>query len=252
MQARVIGPSDKLTDDEKIELLRGLMSEYATMKVPLAKSKKPLEFFPNGTFNVKYWQDTYRQLGPAARPGDKIQITKITFEGDKLLFDINGGLTSGRRWYDHIQGGMGGTTPVDDPGMNGGMLPTSGTPTSGTYIVVVFGKPMENLTSAEVKKMLAPIMDFDLHSAASLYSDVISPEMKKAIADKRVTVGMTRDQVKMILGQSENHGRDLKDGVETDWMQFGRPPGKITFVTLANNKVIAVKDEYAGLGGDVQ
>src|SRR6185312_1804433 len=44
-QAGVIASRDKLTDDEKIELLRGLMSEYATMKVPLARSKKPLEFF---------------------------------------------------------------------------------------------------------------------------------------------------------------------------------------------------------------
>jgi len=51
----VIGPGDKLTDDEKIELLRGLMAEYATMKVPLARSKKPLEIFVDGTFNSKYW-----------------------------------------------------------------------------------------------------------------------------------------------------------------------------------------------------
>ncbi len=228
------------------------MSEYATMKVPLAKSKKPLVFFADGTFNAKYWQEAYRQLGPAAKPGDKIQITKITFQGDKLLFDINGGLTSGRKWYDHIQGGIGGA-PVGDPGMDGGMMPTSGSPTFGTYIAIDFGKPMENLTSAQIKKMLSPIMDFDLHSAATLYTDAISPEMKKAIADKRVTVGMTRDQVKMILGQSEHHGRETtKDGLDTEWMQFGKPPGKITFVTLANNKVIAVKDEYAGLGGDVQ
>jgi len=34
-------------------------------------------------------------------------------------------------------------------------------------------------------------------------------------------------------------------------MQFGRA-AEILFVTLAGNKVIAVKDEYAGLGGDVQ
>jgi hypothetical protein len=112
---------------------------------------------------------------------------------------------------------------------------------------------MENLTSAQVKKMLAPIMDFDLRSAAQLYTETMSPEMKKAITEKRVTVGMTRDQVKMILGQSDHHGRETtKDGIDTEWAQFGKPPGKITFVTLAGNKVIAVKDEYAGLGGDVQ
>ncbi|HEU5020982.1 MAG TPA: hypothetical protein VFT60_03800 [Bryobacteraceae bacterium] len=251
----MLGPSDKLTDDERIELLRGLMSEYATMKVPLARSKKPLEFHPNGTFDLKYWEDAYRRFGNAARPGDKIQITKVTFQGDKLLFDINGGLTSGRKWYDRIQinGGMTGPTSGQQPANDGGPVPISGTPTFGTYIVIDFGKPMENLTSAQVKKMLAPIMDFDPHSAATIYSETISPAMQKAIKEKRVTVGMTRDQVKMILGQSEHHGRETtQEGLDTEWMQFGRPPGKITFVTLAGNKVIAVKDEYAGLGGDVQ
>lgn len=221
------------------------------MKVPLARSKKPMEFFVEGTFNQKYWEDSFRALGPAARAGEQIQITKVTFQGDRLLFDINGGLTSGRHWYDNISGGMGppqtqtqSQTQIDNP--------VSGTPTLGTYILVIFRKPMEGLTSATVKKMLAPIMSFDQRSAAELYSATLSPEMLKAIADKRVTAGMTHDQVKLILGQSDHHGRETtKDGVETEWMQFGQPPGKVTFVTFAGSKVIAVKDEYAGLGGDV-
>ena len=89
-----------------------------------------------------------------------------------------------------------------------------------------------------------------------LFSDLKPKELKriaKAMTDKRVTVGMTRDQVKMILGNSEHHGRETtKDGIETEWQQYGRPPGKITFVTFAGSKVIAVKDQYAGLGGEVQ
>ena len=261
-QAGVIGPSDKLTEDEKIELLRGLMSEYATMKVPLARSKKPLEFFVEGTFNHQYWENSAKQMGPAARPGEIIQITKVTFQGDRLLFDINGGLTSGRHWYDNIQtgvggGGMGGPT---GPGGPGGSVPQdtqlpnspSGTPTSGTYLLVIFHKPMENLSSAQVKKMLAPIMDFNQRSAAQLYSETVSPEMQKAIKDKIVTVGMTRDEVKTILGQPDypKQREMTQDGIETeDWI-YGKPPGKVTFVTFAGSKVIKVKDEYAGLGGD--
>jgi hypothetical protein len=256
-QAGVIGPSDKLTDDEKIELLRGLMSEYATMKVPLARSKKPLEFFVEGTFNRKYWEDSFRALGPAARQGDQIQITKVTFQGDKLLFDINGGLTSGQHWYDHISGGMSGppmptstqTTTTTSPMDNGGYGPT---PTLGTYIVVVFRKPMENLTSADVKKILAPIMDFDQRSATQLYSEMLSPEMQKAVAEKRAVVGMTRDQVKLALGAPDSKYRETtKDGVETeDWI-YGKGVGKYTFVTFAGSKVTNVKETYAGLGGDV-
>lgn len=247
VQAGVIGPSDKLTDDEKIELLRGLMSEYATMKVPLARSKKPLEFFVDGTFNRQYWENTAKQAGAAARPGEIIQITKVTFQGDRLLFDINGGITSGRHWYDNIQAG---TVTQDTPLPN--TAGPSGTPTMGTYLLVIFRKPMENLSSAQVKKMLAPIMDFNQRSAAQLYSETVSPEMQKAIKDKIVTVGMTRDDVKTILGQPDypKQRETTKDGIETeDWI-YGKPPGKMTFVTFAGSKVIRVKDEYAGLGGD--
>ena len=93
---------------------------------------------------------------------------------------------------------------------------------------------------------------FNQRSATQLYSETLAPEMQKAIADKRVTVGMTHEQVKLVLGQSDNHGREVtKDGIETEWQQYGKPPGKITFVTFAGSKVIAVKDQYAGLGGDV-
>jgi hypothetical protein len=245
----VLGPSDKLTDDEKIELLRGLMAEFATLRVPLARSKKPLEFFPDGTFNQQYWENTARSMGPAARAGDQIKITKVTFQGDRLLFDINGGLSSGRHWYDGISGGIGGApqSQVDNPNVS-----ASGTPTYGTYIVVIFRKPMEGLTSAAVKTMLAPIMNFDQRSATQLYSETLSPEMQQAITEKRAMVGMTRDQVKMALGPPDQHGRETtKDGLETEYWIYGKPPGKISFVTFAGSKVVKVKDEYAGLGGDV-
>ena len=226
------------------------MAEFATMKVPLGRSKKPLEFYVEGTFTPKYWEDAFRTFGPAARAGDLIKITKVTFEGNKLLLEINGGLTSGRHWYDGISGGMGGTTqtPMDSPNVVG----PSGTPTYGTYIDVIFRKPLEGLTSADVKTILSPIMDFNQRSATMMFTETLSPEMKQAVAEKRAMVGMTREQVKMALGNPDQHGRETtKDGVETEYWIFGKPPGKITFVTFAGSKAVTVKDEYAGLGSEV-
>lgn len=250
--AGVLGPSDKLTEDERIELLRGLESEYAKVKVPLAQSKRPLEFNADGTYNRKQWDEAYRSFGPAARVGDQIKITKVTFDGDKLLLDINGGLKSGGHWYDHLQIGMGGmgSGQGQSQGQAGNGSGGSGA-TTGTYIEINFHKPMEGLKTADVKKLLTPIMDFDQRSATQLYSETLSPELQKAIADKRATVGMDHSQVKLALGQPDNHGRETtKDGIDTEWWQFGRPPGKITFVTFAGSKVITVKESYAGLGSD--
>jgi hypothetical protein len=45
--------------------------------------------------------------------------------------------------------------------------------------------------------------------------------------------------------------RETKDGLELeDWI-YGTPPGKIVFVTFNGDKVIEVKEDYAGLGTDV-
>ena len=36
--------AEKLTPDERIEILRGMLSEYATAKILFPKSKKPLDY----------------------------------------------------------------------------------------------------------------------------------------------------------------------------------------------------------------
>ncbi len=178
--------------------------------------------------------------GPAARVGDQIKITHVTFDGDKLLLEINGGLKSGQHWYDHIQAGTGTSTR---PISNGDY-----TPSMGTNIAVNFHKPMENLTADQIKKMLAPLMDFDPHSVTKMYMETLSPEKQKAIGDKRAIEGMARDEVLMALGHPLHKYRETKDGVDLeDWI-YGQAPGKVTFVTFSGSKVIKVKEQYAGLG----
>ena len=186
------------------------------------------------------WQNA-RSGGAAARVGDKVQITHLAFEGEHLVLEINGGITDGRHWYDHVQVGMGTTT---QPVNNG-----TGAPRMGTYIEINFHKPMEGLTGADVKKILLPLLTFDSHSATVNYMDTLPPETKQAITEKRALVGMDREQVILALGRPERKFRETsKEGLDTeDWI-YGTPPGKITFVTFSGNKVIKVKDQYAGLG----
>jgi len=239
----VIPKHDKLTDDEKIEILRNLSAEFAKAKTYLPRSKSPLEFDVNGTWDMKQWQQLAHTAGPTAREGDQIKITHVTFDGDKLLLEINGGLKSGRSWKDHVEVGMGTSTRPVNSG--------DATPTTGTNLAINFHKPMENLSAAEVKKILAPLMTFDLRTASKLYTETLPPEMQKAIADKRALEGMDREQVKLALGQPLRKYREAKDGVDVeDWI-FGQPPGKVTFVTFQGNKVVKVKEQYAGLGIEV-
>jgi len=235
--------ANKLTFEDRIELTRGLTAEYAKVKLLLPRSKKPLEFDANGTFDKKKWEEAAKESGPAARMGDLVQITKIDIEEDKLLLEINGGMKGKSKWYDHVQIGMGNSTaPVSQGNSNA---------PSGTYIVILFHKPLEPIKAAEIKKMLAPVLDFEKHTATELYVDTLTPEMKQAIQDKRVTEGMNHEQVLLALGRPAHKSRETKEGLELEDWVFGTPPGKITFVTFNGDKVIKVKEAYAGLGAEV-
>jgi len=101
-----------------------------------------------------------------------------------------------------------------------------------------------------VKKILSPLLDFDKHSVTTLYADTLPPAVKKAIAEKRAEAGMDRDQVLLALGRPDRKLRETKEGDELeDWI-YGHPPGKITFVNFNGEKVLKVKETYAGLGAE--
>jgi hypothetical protein len=232
----------KLTDEEKIELLRGLSSEYATVKAFLPRSKRAVKFNSDGTWDKSAWREAGDEYGPVGRVGDLVQVTKVDIDDDKITLQINGGLNTKGKWYERIEGGVGGS---------GSTVPMSRntTRTAGTTIALQFPGQMPPLKPAEVKKILAPILDFEKRSATESYFDTLPPEIQAAIKAKRAEIGMNRDQVKMALGQPRDRLRESKDGLETeDWI-YGMPPGKITFITFANGKVSKIKDSYAGLGG---
>jgi hypothetical protein len=236
--------SKKLTIDQRVEIMRGLTAEYATVKAPLPRSKKPLEFDgSNGTWDKKKWDEAGKELGPAARIGDLVQVTHVDIDKDRIVLEINNGMKAKGKWTDHIQIGIGAsTTPISQ-------RPTNAP--SGTSIVVLFDGPIGETTAAEIKKLLTPVLDFEKHSVTENYVDTLPPEIKQAIEQKKPVEGMDRDQVLLALGKPLRKSRETKDGVDyEDWI-YGEPPGRMTFVTFAGPKVVRVKDTYAGLGGTI-
>ena len=231
----------KYTPEERVEIIRGITAEHATAKTQLPRSKKPIVFEAAGTYDKKAWDALYKQNGPAARVGDAIQITKVAIDDDKILLEINHGLKSGRSWKDHLEVGMGNSTsPI------GG---NDNTGTTGTNIALHFGKATPPVTAAEVKKLLSPIMDFEQRTATESFVENLPPAVQAAIKDKRAVEGMDKEQVMISLGRPDHKSRETVDGVDLEDWVFGKPPGKITFVTFGGNKVVRVKESYAGLGG---
>jgi hypothetical protein len=241
---RPLAAGEKLTPEERIEIVRGLNFEFATAKVLIPRSPKTLEFTSDGKFDKQAWAQMAREIGPAARPGDQVQITKLEIEGDRLLLQLNGGAKGKRSWKEHVQIGMSGnTTPLSrNNGPNAGV---------GTTIALVFDGGVPGLPAADYKKMLAPILDFERRTATEQALDSLPPEVAAAVKEKRAIVGMDRDQVVMAIGKPRTKQREVKDGDELEDWVYGMPPGKITFVTFKGKAVIKVQDSYASVGGQV-
>ena len=238
-------PGEKLTWEDRVELTRGLMAEYGTVKILLPRSKKALEFNSDGTYDKKTWAAIAKESGPAARSGDLVQVTKVDLDDDRIVLQINGGFKGGRKWYQGVQIGVNG----------GASVPVSQNDTNapgGTSIAILFHKPLEPIKAAEIKKMLAAVIDFEKHSVTEIYTETLPPEVQQAIKDKRVAEGMNHEQVVLAMGRPAHKSRETKDGIDyEDWV-YGQAPGKITFVTFKGDKVVKVKEAYAGLGTQVQ
>jgi hypothetical protein len=231
----------KLTPEDRIEIIRGLTAEYATAKVAIPRSKKPLPFdATKGTWDRAKWSEAGRETGPSAKAGDMVQVTKVEVHGDSIEIELNGGYRTGPKWHERIQMGAGNrTAPISQasPG------------TTGTLLSINFEGGVPPMEVKEYKKLLAPILDFEKRSATENYLESLPPPIQAAIKEKRALEGMDREQVLMALGKPRHKQRETKDGVELeDWI-YGQPPGKITFVTFGGSKVTKVKEAYAGLGG---
>jgi hypothetical protein len=236
----------KLTDQERRVLVRDLTAEFGTAKLLIPRSKKPLLVLPDGTFDTQEWGAALNEFGPAARLGDMVQITKVDFKDDRLIIELNYGLSGGRKWWHRVQ--VSGSTRS---GTDLGQTQATHAP-GGTELALVFEEGLPSKTAEEFLKLLKPILDFEQRSATELYMDKLEPKVREAIEKGEVLEGMDRDMVLLAKKRPDHKYRETKDGVEReDWI-YGKPPGEVVFVTFEDGQVIQVKHEHANLGGEVR
>ena len=99
-----------ITEDSRMGLIRGLASEIAVAKVALPRGKKGIYVNDKGQLEKAQADDELKWNGAAIRPGMPGEITKITFKSERIVFEINGGGKSSKKWYQHIEIGVGGST----------------------------------------------------------------------------------------------------------------------------------------------
>jgi len=231
--ARPLAAKKGLNEAGRIEIIRAISSEIVVAKIALPRGKHGLYLNSQGKVDQQKLASEMKENGAAIRAGMPVEITKITFKPDQLLFEINHGGKSGRHWYQHIEMGVGGAMspvgPADAPVL-----------AYGSYVSLVFPGGVPTLTADQVKKMLAPVLDFERHAPTVLYSPTLPPKTKAAIEKHEVLVGMDRDAVLASKGPPDRKVRETRDGDEQeDWI-YGTPPHSL-FVTFSGDKVIKVK-----------
>jgi hypothetical protein len=229
----VVHAKENLPKDDRLVLIRELDHEIAVTKLALPKGKHGVYVNSSGKLDQAKAQDELRTQGTAVSPGMPIEITKMTFKGDRILFEINGGGKTGKKWYQHIEVGMGTSTAPVASQQNVQVV-------NGSYITLAVAGKVENLTTVQVKQLLSSVLDFERHSPTVLYSPSIPPKFKEAIQKHEIIVGMDRDAVLSAKGPPDRKVREVREGTEQeDWI-YGLPP-HVLYVTFDGDNVVSVR-----------
>lgn len=227
----------RLSGQSRVTIIRQLSSEFAKSKKPFPAGKKSVELEAGKEWNEAQARQLIANFGTAIRPGDLVQITRITFKDDRIIFELNGGGKKRRRWYEGIQIGVGGP-PVSVQN------PDARRPAMGSWLTLIFLGQVPDLTPDQLKEYLAPALDFSQQrSATQNWVESLPKEFQEAIKERKVIVGMDKDMVLTAMGRPDRKVREKNaEGIEQeDWI-YGFPPAKTTFVTFVSEKVVQVKE----------
>jgi hypothetical protein len=224
----------------RLELIRLLASEQGFAMRPFPHGHKGLTLEANGKlapFGEDYL-DMVTAEGLAAKPGDRVVLTDVKVERSRIVFELNGGPDLKHRLLRHVEIGMG---PAMNPVVQGG----DNEPT-GARLTLTFQKRVPELSGAEVKALLAPLISFDVKTPVQAFTDTLPAKLKDAILNHHVLVGMSTEMVLFAKGQPDGKTRET-DGKKPfeEWI-YGKPPQPVEFVRFDGSHVIRL--EVARMG----
>jgi len=230
----------ELDPKTRLELMRLLQAEQGFAMRPFPRGHKGLTLVANGKLEPagEAYLTMATSEGLCAKPGDRVVITDVKVEHSRIVFDLDGGPDPRHRFLRHIQIGMGpDTSPVaqgNDP------------EPVGARLTLTFPSHVPELTGAEVKALLAPLISFDVKTPVQAFTDTLPAKLKDAILDHYVLVGMSTDMVLFAKGQPDSKSREMEGQMPFEEWIYGKPPKEVDFVRINGNRVIRV--EVAKMG----
>jgi hypothetical protein len=226
----------QISRDAKFEILRTVIAEQAAARIGLPFGADGVDLSEAGEINKEKLEKDIKKNGQSIETGKVVTITDLGFDDNKIEVELDGGGKNKKGILDRIQVGVGSgntTVPVsrDDQTKKA----------KGSKIVLRFAKKVPSeLSPAQLKELLKPILDFEKHNFLKTGIDALPAEYQEAVKAKEAKIGMDRSTVIMALGRPDKKVREKKDGVETeDWIYFERGL-RAKFVTFENNVVVRI------------
>jgi hypothetical protein len=228
-------PLPKISKGTREDIVHAFNEElvYIRTNFPMGKTGLKLR---NGTVSPAgpELQHLMSLWGPAAKPGDRARISDVVIKDDHIRFEINGGPVKKQKWYQHIQVSGGSTSVPIAPS-------DSSANARGSFVDLYFDKYVPEMTGPELKQLLRPVFDFDSKSALDAYLETVSPQVKDAIKNHHVLVGMNHEMVIYAKGRAPKKVRERADEVEYEEWIYGAPPQDVDFVRFVGDEVIRVE-----------
>jgi len=233
-------PQSELDAKTRIELMRFLQSDQGFAMRPFPKGHHGLTLVANGKLEPagEAYLSMVTSNGLSAKPGDRLVITDVKIDRNKMVFDLNGGPDPRHRFLRHIQVGAG-------PDMNP-VVQDDGQEPGGARLTLAFKERIPELTGKQVEALLAPLISFEVKTPIQAFTDTLPPKLKEAILDHNVLVGMSTDMVLFAKGQPQSKVREMDGQMPFEEWIYGKAPSDIEFVRINGNRVIRVEIAKVG------
>jgi hypothetical protein len=231
----------ELDPKTRLELIRVLQSEQGFAMRPFPCGHKGLTLEANGYLDPvgEAYLNMVTSNGLSSKPGDRLVLSDIKIERNRIVIDLNGGPDPKHRFLRHIEIGAG-------PDVMGPVVQDDGQPVTGSRLSLTFPGHVPELTGADVKALLAPLISFDVKTPIQAYTDTLPAKLKDAILNHQVWVGMSTEMVLFSKGQPDGKTREMDGQMPFEEWMYGKPPKDVEFVRVNGNRVIRV--EVARIG----
>ncbi|GGH11999.1 hypothetical protein [Silvibacterium dinghuense] len=232
-------PQEPLTNHNREDLLRFLQAEQGFSMRPLPITT--LTLHANGALHPSGsdYAEAVRSHGLSVKAGERVNITDIRIEKDRIVLDFNGGPEHKHKFLRHISVGA-------DPNYTAPVVADDGQQPSGTRIVLEFAHEVPDLTGLQVEALLKPVVDFSVKSPQQAFTDTLPPALRKTILEHHVLVGMNDRMVLSALGTPRDKVREVDGQTPFEEWIYGEPPEPVQFVRFNGNRVIRVEIAKVG------